>query len=116
MASGSSSHRHTAHSTCLNTAASLCSIAALLLFPSAALSGQIQESDLNVSSQVGKVRTQAEGQHSEARSLVHSVDIRPEARTGDVNVSGQVGGVHTQAGGQNTSAASAVGGVNVGGK
>jgi len=95
---------------------SLCALATLFLLSPAALAGQIHESDLSVSSQVGKVRTQAEGQKSEARSIVHSVDIHPDARTGDVSVSGKADKVHTQAGGQNTNAASAVGGVTVGGK
>jgi len=94
----------------------LCALTTLFLLNPAALAGQIHESDLSVSSQVGKVRTQAEGQKSEARSVVHSVDIHPDARTGDVSVSGKADTVHTQAGGQNTNAASAVGGVTVGGK
>lgn len=113
MIAGSSFHRQALYFT--YKVSGLCALAALFLL-SPALAGQVHESDLNVSSQVGKVRTQAEGQNSEARSVVHSVDIRPDAHTGDVNVSGKVGGVHTQAGGQNTNAASAVGGVNVGGK
>lgn len=97
-------------------ALALCSGATLLSLCPAALAGQVRESDLAISSQVGKVRTEAEGQKTEARSIVHSVDIKRDAQTGDVNVSGKAGGVHTQAGGQNTNAASAVGGVNVGGK
>lgn len=80
------------------------------------LAAQVHESDLSVSSQVGKVNTQAEGRDAESRSAVHSVNIHPEARTGEVNVSGKADKVHTQAGGQNTNAASAIGGVNVGGK
>lgn len=90
----------------------------LVLFAQAAASfaAQVHESDLSVSSQVGKVNTQAEGRDAEARSAVHSVNIHPEARTGDVNVSGKADKVLTQAGGQNTNAASAIGGVNVGGK
>lgn len=90
--------------------------AALCLLPAALLAGQVHESDLSVSSQVGKASTQAEGRDAEARSAVHSVNIHPEARTGEVNVSGKADKVHTQAGGQNTNAASAIGGVNVGGK
>jgi hypothetical protein len=102
--------------TCKRVTVCLYAWATLLLYSPPALAGQVHESDLSVSSQVGKVRTQAEGQNSEARGIVHSVDIRPDARTGDVNVSGKAERVHTQAGGQNTSAASAVGGVAVGGK
>ncbi len=104
------------HFTCKNVPACLCAWATLLLCGHSALAGQVHESDLSVSSQVGTVRTQAEGRKSEARGLVHSVDIHPDARTGDVNVSGKAEQVHTQAGGQNTSAASAVGGVAVGDK
>jgi hypothetical protein len=114
MISAGSFHRQTL--SCAFKASSLCALAAFFLFLPAVLAGQIHESDLNISSQAGKIRTQAEGQNSEARGVVHSVDIRPDAHTGDVNVSGKAGGVHTQAGGQNANAASAVGGVNVGGK
>ncbi len=88
----------------------------LFIQTAACLAAQVHESDLSVSSQVGKVGAQAEGRNAEARSAVHSVNIHPEARTGEVNVHGKADKVHTQAGGQNTNAASAIGGVNVGGK
>ena len=81
-----------------------------------AFAGQIHESDIVVSSQVGKVRTEAEGQKIESRTQVHTVDIRRDAATGDVHITGKAGGVTTQAGGQNSNAASAIGGVNVGNK
>lgn len=88
----------------------------LLAHPAAGRAAQVHESDLTVSSQVGRVSTQAEGQNAKARSVVHSVTVHPEARTGDVQVSGAAEKVHSQSVGQNTSAASAVGGVSVGGK
>lgn len=91
-------------------------LAAALALPAAGLAAQVHESDLTVSSQVGKATTQAEGRNAESRSVVHSVTIHPDARTGDVSVSGAVDKVHSQSVGQNTSADSAVGGVNVGGK
>lgn len=95
------------------------SLLAVLMLPvlcPEAHAAQIRESDLTVSSQVGKVRTEAEGQKTGSRALVHSVDIRREAHTGEVHVTGKAGGVTTQAGGQNSNAASAVGGVTVGDK
>lgn len=82
----------------------------------AALAGQIRESDIVISSQVGKVRTEAEGRQVQSRALVHTVDVRKGSHTGDVQVTGKAGGVTTQVGGQNSSAASAVGGVSVGDK
>jgi hypothetical protein len=42
---------------------SLC-LAAALALPAAALAAQVHESDLTVSSQVGKVSTQAEGRNA----------------------------------------------------
>ncbi|OGR37062.1 MAG: hypothetical protein A2051_06120 [Desulfovibrionales bacterium GWA2_65_9] len=94
------------------------SLALLLAFlaPAELLAGQIRESDLSISSQVGKVVTSAEGEKTDARSTVHSIDIKRGSQTGEVHVTGQAGRVTTQAGGQNTSADSAVGGVNVGAK
>lgn len=80
-----------------------------------ALAGQIRETDLMISSKVGKVATGAEGDNAQARSIVHSVDIKRGSQTGDVRVSGQAGHVTTQAGGQNVSVDSAIGGVSVGG-
>jgi hypothetical protein len=79
------------------------------LAPRAALAGQIRASDLVVSSKVGKVSTSAEGDKANARSSVHTIDIRRGSHTGEVHVSGQAGRVTTQAGGQNTSADSAGG-------
>jgi len=89
---------------------------ALALAGSPALSAQIHESDIVVSSQAGKVRTEAEGQKTSSRALVHTVDIRRDSTTGEVRVTGKAGEVTTQAGGQNSNAASAVGGVTVGDK
>jgi len=88
----------------------------LALAPASALAGQIRESDLMVSSQVGKVSTSAQGDKVDAKSSVHTIDIKRGSHTGEVQVTGQAGRVTTQAGGQNTSADSAVGGVNVGDK
>ena len=87
------------------------SLSLLLAFlaPADALAGQIRESDLASSSQVGKVVTSAEGDKADAKSAVHSMDIKRGSHTGEVHITGQ-------AGGQNTSADSAVGGVNVGAK
>lgn len=86
------------------------------LAPARALAGQIHESDLVISSKVGKVASSAEGDNVKATTTVHSVDIKSGSRTGEVTVSGQAGQVTTRAGGQNTSADSAIGGVNVGAK
>ncbi len=97
-------------------ALALCFTLTTLIIFKPAQAAQIHESDLSVSSQVGKVRTEAEGKKAESRALVHTVDIRREASTGEVRVTGKAGEVTTQAGGQNTNAASAVGGVSVGSK
>lgn len=91
-------------------------LAMLALAPAGALAGQIRESDLTISSSVGKVTTSAEGDKVRAGSKVHTIDIKRGSHTGEVHVTGQAGRVTTQAGGQNTSADSAVGGVTVGGK
>lgn len=99
----------------LPTALALC-VHCFALACSPALAAQIHESDIIVSSQVGKVRTEAVGQKTSSRALVHSVDIRREASTGEVRITGKAGEVTTQAGGQNSNAASAVGGVTVGDK
>lgn len=79
-----------------------------------ALAAQVRESDIVISSQVGKVRTEAEGRQMESRAFVHSVDVKREAHTGDIKITGKAGGISTQSGGQNSSADSAVGGVSVG--
>lgn len=81
-----------------------------------ALAGQIRESDLSISSKVGKVTTSVEGEKVQATTVVHTLDIKRGSHTGEVHITGQAGRVTTQAGGQNTSADSAVGGVNVGAK
>ncbi|MBU1229856.1 MAG: hypothetical protein KKA55_03070 [Proteobacteria bacterium] len=94
-------------------ALALLGLAALSLGPEAR-AGQIRESDLHISSTIGKVVTTAEGDKVDARSSVHSVDIKRGSSTGEVHITGQAGRVTTQAGGQNTSAASTVGGVKVG--
>jgi hypothetical protein len=88
---------------------------ALALAPAHALAGHIRESDLVVSSTVGKIATSAEGDKADAKSETHSLDIKRGSRTGEMRISGQAGRVTTQAGGQNTSADSAVGGISVGG-
>lgn len=88
--------------------------APLGLAPASALAGQIRESDLMVSSKVGKVSTSAQGDKVDAATSVHTIDIKRGSHTGEVQVTGQAGRVTTQAGGQNTSADSAVGGVTVG--
>ncbi|MHC1700371.1 MAG: hypothetical protein AB9900_05235 [Humidesulfovibrio sp.] len=93
----------------------LLALGLLALAPCRALAGQIRESDLVISSTVGKVATSAGGDKAEARSQMHSVDITRGSQAGEVRVSGQADRVTTQAGGQNTSADSAVGGVSVGG-
>lgn len=81
MISGSSFHRQ-ALSFAIKTP-SLCALAAFFLFLPAALAGQVHESDLNISSQAGKMRTQAGGQNTNAASAVGGVNI------GDVNVGGK---------------------------
>lgn len=93
----------------------LLALLATALPTGAAQAGQIRETDLMVSSKVGKVSTSATGDKTEARTGVHTIDIRRGSHTGDVNVSGKADRVTTQAGGQNTSADSAIGGVTVGG-
>ena len=102
-----------------NSCAALLALSLLALAGSAlvgpAQAGQIRETDLLVSSKVGKVVTHAEGDNTQARSVVHSVDIKRGSQTGDVRVSGQAGHVTSQAGGQNVSVDSAIGGVSVGG-
>ncbi|MBA4358973.1 MAG: hypothetical protein C0405_14755 [Desulfovibrio sp.] len=89
-------------------------VLAALSLSQEARAGQIRESDLHVSSTIGKVVTTAEGDKVDAQSTVHSVDIKRGSTTGEVHITGQAGRVTTQAGGQNTSAASTVGGVKIG--
>lgn len=105
-----------AHLPAMLLSMSLAIAALLAQAPASALAGQIHESDLSISSKVGKISTTAEGDNVKAASTVHSVDIKGGSHTGEVVVSGQAGQVTTKAGGQNTSANSAIGGVNVGAK
>lgn len=104
---------HSQHGTLRSFALAAATLCCLC---SSGLAAQIRESDLTVSSQVGKVHTEAEGRKVESRTVVHSVDIRRETGTGEVHVSGKADQVTTQAGGQNANANSAVGGVSVGGR
>jgi len=72
--------------------------------------------DITVDSKVGNVTNVASGRNAEAKTNVHSVDVKDGAKTGDITVKGKAGSVTNVASGQNVKAETNVGSVKVGGK
>ncbi|MGE4265109.1 MAG: hypothetical protein AB7E46_11640 [Desulfovibrio sp.] len=72
--------------------------------------------DITVDSQVGRVSNVASGQNVEAKTNVHSVDVKDGAKTGDITVKGKAGSVSNVGYGHNVKSESNVGSVKVGGK
>ncbi|MBU1229322.1 MAG: hypothetical protein KKA55_06760 [Proteobacteria bacterium] len=72
--------------------------------------------DITVQSDVGKVTNVASGRNAEAKTNVHSVDVKDGAKTGDITIKGKAGSVTNVASGQNVKAETNVGSVKVGGK
>ncbi|MGE4265554.1 MAG: hypothetical protein AB7E46_13910 [Desulfovibrio sp.] len=72
--------------------------------------------DITVDSQVGTVTNVASGQNVQAKTNVHSVDVKDGAKTGDITVKGKAGSVTNVGTGHNVKAETNVGSVKVGGK
>jgi len=72
--------------------------------------------DITVDSKVGNVTNVASGQNVQAKTNVHSVDVKDGAKTGDITVKGKAGSVTNVGTGHNVKAETNVGSVKVGGK
>jgi len=72
--------------------------------------------DITVDSKVGAVTNVASGQNVEAKTNVHSVDVKGGAKTGDITVKGKAGSVSNVGYGHNVKSESNVGSVKAGGK
>ncbi|SNS23222.1 hypothetical protein SAMN04488503_3268 [Humidesulfovibrio mexicanus] len=72
--------------------------------------------DITVDSKVGNVTNVASGQNVEAKTNVHSVDVKDGAKTGDITIKGKAGSVTNVGYGHNVKSETNVGSVKVGGK
>lgn len=69
--------------------------------------------DISVDSEVGTVTNLASGQHVEAETNVHSVNVK-NGKTGDISIKGKAGSVTNMATGKHVKATTNVGSVKVG--